>query len=73
LIDITDQERLEIIDRFSHVVEAIKNNGGGWRAELSPQEAAKRFFQTFVEETGLDVITAKKKVLRVFPELEGVI
>jgi Arc/MetJ-type ribon-helix-helix transcriptional regulator len=71
-VDITDQERMDIIERFSHIVKAIKGDNS-WRAELPPEEAAKHMFRSYVEDSGLDTLTAKKKVLRVFPELEGVI
>ncbi|RLI76932.1 hypothetical protein DRP05_11640 [Archaeoglobales archaeon] len=73
LIEVTDEEHFEITDWFKEAVEAINNNGRGWRAELTPEQAIKRLFKTFVDEKKLDILTAKKKVLRVFPELEGVI
>jgi hypothetical protein len=58
--------------RFQPIVNAIKENNG-WRSDLSPEEAARRVFMVFLEDFKLDVVTVKKKVLRVFPELEGVI
>ena len=68
----TETDRDLIKESFEHIVKALSGNNG-WRAELTPEEAAKVSFRAYTETTGLDPVTARKKVLSVYPELEGVI
>ena len=67
--EVSDKEKIWLIENANHIVKAITSSNGNWRAEIPPEEALKLVLNSFCERFGVSFPEAKRKLLAVFPEL----